>query len=380
MENVIKRTIQQRIEDRLFKEKVIILYGARQVGKTTIVREIEKKHQSDSIYFNCDEPDIRQRFENKTSTFLKELIGNKKIVIIDEAQRIRDIGLILKLIVDNFKDVQVIATGSSSFDLANRTAEPLTGRKYEFYLYPLSIEELNPQKDKLIIDRTLENRMIYGSYPEVIVKPEDSKENVKLIAKSYLYKDILQYQKIKNPDILNRLLQLLALQIGSEVSYNELSNSLDIDKKTVASYIEILKKSFVIFELNPFSRNLRNELKKMRKIYFFDLGVRNALINNFNQLDLRTDSGQIWENFIISERMKLNNNHGIDYNTYFWRTHDKKEIDYVEEKNGKLFGYEIKSGKGKISGADLFLETYKESEIKLINRDNYNEFIISNIN
>jgi len=375
MENIIKRTIQQRIEDRLFKGKVIILYGARQVGKTTIVKEIEKKYLSSSIYFNCDEPDVRQKFENKTSTFLKELIGNKKIVIIDEAQRIKDIGLVLKLIIDNFKEVQVIATGSSSFDLANKTAEPLTGRKYEFYLYPLSLEELNPQKDKLITDRTLENRVIYGSYPEIIVKPKDSKENIKLIAKSYLYKDILQYQNIKNPDILNKLLQLLALQIGSEVSYNELSNTLDIDKKTVASYIEILKKSFVIFELKPFSRNLRNELKKLRKIYFFDMGVRNALINNFNQLDLRTDSGQIWENFVISERMKLNNNHGIDYNIYFWRTHDKKEIDYIEERNGKLSGYEIKRRKGKISGASLFLDTYKGSEIKLINEDNYDEFI-----
>ncbi|MDD4074282.1 MAG: ATP-binding protein [Candidatus Pacebacteria bacterium] len=372
---MIKRTIQQRIEDRLFKGKVIILYGARQVGKTTIVKEIEKKYLSSSIYFNCDEPDVRQRFENKTSTFLKELIGNKKIVIIDEAQRIKDIGLVLKLIIDNFKEVQVIATGSSSFDLANKTAEPLTGRKYEFYLYPLSLEELNPQKDKLITDRTLENRVIYGSYPEIIVEPEYSKENIKLIAKSYLYKDILQYQNIKNPDILNKLLQLLALQIGSEVSYNELSNTLDIDKKTVASYIEILKKSFVIFELKPFSRNLRNELKKLRKIYFFDMGVRNALINNFNQLDLRTDSGQIWENFVISERMKLNNNHGIDYNIYFWRTHDKKEIDYIEERNGKLSGYEIKRRKGKISGASLFLDTYKGSEIKLINEDNYDEFI-----
>lgn len=377
MENVIKRTIQQRIEDKLFKGKVIILYGPRQVGKTTIVKEIEKKYSSDSIYFNCDEPDIREKFENKTSTFLKELIGNKKIVIIDEAQRVKDVGFILKLIVDNFKNIQVIATGSSSFDLANKTSEPLTGRKYEFYLYPLSIEEINLQKNKLIIDRTIENRMIYGSYPEVIINSENAEENVKLIAKSYLYKDILQYQNIKNPDILNKLLQLLALQVGNEVSYNELSNSLDIDKKTIASYVEILKKSFVIFELKPFSRNLRNELKKMRKIYFFDLGVRNALINNFNQLDLRTDSGQLWENFIISERIKLNSNYGIDYNTYFWRTHDKKEIDYIEEIGGKLFGYEIKKGKGKISGADLFLKTYKESEIKLINRDNYNEFILS---
>ena len=375
MVNVIKRTIQEKIEDKLFKGKVIILYGPRQVGKTTIVKEIQNKNISNSIYFNCDEPDIREKFENKTSTFLKELIGNKKIVIIDEAQRVKDIGITLKLIIDNFKDIQVIATGSSSFDLANKTAESLTGRKYEFYLYPLSIEELNPEKNKLEIDRTLENRIIYGSYPEVIINSSEAEENIKLIAKSYLYKDILQYQNIKNPDILEKLLQSLALQVGNEVSYNEISNFLDIDKKTVASYIEILKKAFIIFELKPFSRNLRNELRKLRKIYFFDTGARNALINNFNSLDRRNDAGQLWENFIISERIKINNNHGNDYNIYFWRTHNKKEIDYIEEKNGKLYGYEIKLGSGKSSGAKLFLDTYVNSEFKIIKKDNYNEFI-----
>jgi predicted AAA+ superfamily ATPase len=375
MVNTIKRTIQSRLEDKFFKGKVIILYGPRQVGKTTLVKVIQKKNLSDSIYFNCDEPDIREKLENKTSTFLKELIGDKKIIIIDEAQRIKNVGITLKLIIDNFKDVQVIATGSSSFDLANKTTEPLTGRKYEFYLYPFSIEELNPEKNKIEIDRTIENRMIYGLYPEVIIKSAEAEENIKLIAKSYLYKDILQYQNIKNPNILEKLLQSLALQVGNEVSYNELSNFLDIDKKTVANYIEILKKAFVIFELKPFSRNLRNELRKLRKIYFFDNGVRNALINNFNSLDRRNDAGQLWENFIISERVKINSNHGNDYNMYFWRTHDKKEIDYLEEKNGKLYGYKIKLGSGRLSGVKLFLDTYPDSEFKVIKKDNYNELI-----
>ena len=375
MVNTIKRTIQSRLEDKFFKGKVIILYGPRQVGKTTLVKEIQKKNLSNSIYFNCDEPDIREKLENKTSTFLKELIGDKKIIIIDEAQRVKNIGITLKLIIDNFKDVQVIATGSSSFDLANKTTESLTGRKYEFYLYPFSIEELNPEKNKIEIDRTIENRMIYGLYPEVIIKSAEAEENIKLIAKSYLYKDILQYQNIKNPNILEKLLQSLALQVGNEVSYNELSNFLDIDKKTVANYIEILKKAFVIFELKPFSRNLRNELRKLRKIYFFDNGVRNALINNFNSLDRRNDAGQLWENFIISERVKINSNHGNDCNMYFWRTHDKKEIDYLEEKNGKLYGYEIKLGSGRLSGVKLFLDTYPDSELKVIKKDNYNELI-----
>jgi predicted AAA+ superfamily ATPase len=375
MVNIIKRTIQSRLEDKLFKGKVIILYGPRQVGKTTLVKEIQKKNLSNSIYFNCDEPDIREKLESKTSTFLKELIGDKKIIIIDEAQRVKNIGITLKLIIDNFKDVQVIATGSSSFDLANKTTESLTGRKYEFYLYPFSIEELNPEKNKIEIDRTIENRMIYGLYPEVIIKSAEAEENIKLIAKSYLYKDILQYQNIKNPNILEKLLQSLALQVGNEVSYNELSNFLDIDKKTVANYIEILKKAFVIFELKPFSRNLRNELRKLRKIYFFDNGVRNALINNFNSLDRRNDAGQLWENFIISERVKINSNHGNDCNMYFWRTHDKKEINYLEEKNGKLYGYEIKLGSGRSSGAKLFLDTYPDSEFKVIKKDNYNELI-----
>ncbi|HOC53888.1 MAG TPA: ATP-binding protein [Candidatus Pacearchaeota archaeon] len=375
MDNLIQRTIQKQIEDKLFKGKAIILYGARQTGKTTIVKQIQNKHSDTSVYYNFDEPDIRKEFQEVTSDYLKKIIGDKKLVIFDEAQRVKNIGITLKLIVDNFKDIQVIATGSSSFDLASQTAEPLTGRKYEFYVYPFSLEELNPEKDKLKIDRLLENRMIFGMYPEVALKSkEEQEETIKNIAKSYLYKDVLQYQNIKNPEILEKLLQVLALQIGNEVSYNEISNVLDIDKKTVSSYVEILKKAFIIFDLKPFSRNIRKEIKKLRKIYFFDLGIRNALINNFNLLDLRSDKGQMWENFVISERVKLNNNHRIDCNTYFWRTHDKKEIDYIEEKDGRLYAFEIKWSKGKISGAREFIDKYKESEYQMINKDNYGDF------
>ncbi len=377
MDNLIQRTIQKQIEDKLFKGKVIILYGARQTGKTTIVKQIQEKNSDIAVYYNFDEPDIRKDFENATSDYLKKIIGNKKLVIIDEAQRVKNIGITLKLIVDNFKDIQVVATGSSSFDLANQTGEPLTGRKYEFYVYPFSLEELNLEKDKLKIDRLLENRMIFGMYPEVALKSkEEQEETIKNTAKSYLYKDVLQYQNIKNPEILEKLLQVLALQIGNEVSYNEISNTLNIDKKTVSSYVEILKKAFIIFDLKPFSRNIRKEIKKLRKIYFFDLGIRNALINNFNPLDLRNDKGEMWENFIISERFKLNNNHKKDCNVYFWRTTEKKEIDYIEEKGGKLYAFEIKWSKGKIGGAREFIEKYENSEFKEINKDNYQEFIL----
>jgi len=377
MDNLIQRTIKKQIEDKLFKGKVIILYGARQTGKTTIVKQIQMKNPDVSVYYNFDEPDIRKDFQDVTSDYLKKIIGDKKIVIFDEAQRIKNIGITLKLLVDNFKEIQVIATGSSSFDLANNISEPLTGRKYEFYVYPFSLEELNSEKDKLKIDRLLENRMIYGLYPEVALKSkEEQQETIKNITKSYLYKDVLQYQKIKNPEILEKLLQVLALQIGNEVSYNEISNALDIDKKTVSNYVEILKKAFIVFDLKPFSRNIRKEIKKLRKIYFFDLGIRNALINNFNPLELRNDKGEIWENFIISERVKLNSNHKIDCNVYFWRTHEKKEIDYIEEKGGKLYAFEIKWNKGKIGGAREFIEEYKNSEFKEINKDNYQEFIL----
>jgi len=369
--------VQDKQEKQPLLRKVIILYGARQTGKTTIVKQIQMKNPDVSVYYNFDEPDIRKDFQDVTSDYLKKIIGDKKIVIFDEAQRIKNIGITLKLLVDNFKEIQIIATGSSSFDLANNISEPLTGRKYEFYVYPFSLEELNSEKDKLKIDRLLENRMIYGLYPEVALKSkEEQQETIKNITKSYLYKDVLQYQKIKNPEILEKLLQVLALQIGNEVSYNEISNALDIDKKTVSNYVEILKKAFIVFDLKPFSRNIRKEIKKLRKIYFFDLGIRNALINNFNPLELRNDKGEIWENFIISERVKLNSNHKIDCNVYFWRTHEKKEIDYIEEKGGKLYAFEIKWNKGKIGGAREFIEEYKNSEFKEINKDNYQEFIL----
>ncbi len=372
---IIKRTIQKKIESSLFKKKVVIIYGARQVGKTTLVKAILEKIPQDSGYFNCDEPDIRSALTEKTSTELKAFFGRKKFVVLDEAQRVKNIGLTLKLLVDNFPEMQVIATGSSSFELSNKVSEPLTGRKYEHHLYPFSLEELKDIYSDLEINRLLERMMVFGMYPGIALAETNTEIELKELSKSYLYKDALQYQYIKSPEVLEKLLQALALQIGSEVSYNELSSLLGIDKNTVAVYIRILESAFIIFRLNPFSRNLRNELKKLRKIYFYDLGVRNVLINNLNPLELRQDTGALWENFMISERLKHNNNHNIGVNAYFWRTKQKQEIDYLEETGGKLSGFEFKWKKDRVRFPKPFLESYPGTKIELVTKDNYWKFL-----
>ena len=373
---MIKRILQNRIETCFFKGKAVIIYGARQVGKTTLIKEIQKKYaDSESLYINCDEPDFRAHLTESTSTELKTLIGRRKLVFIDEAQRIKNIGLTLKLFVDSFPDKQVVATGSSSLDLSNEIVEPLTGRKYEFQLFPLSLTELNQKYSKIEIERILEKRIIMGMYPEIEEKPDEAEILLRSLSSSYLYKDVLQYQEIRRPELLEKLLTALALQIGSEVSYNELANTLGVSKQTIANYIQLLEKSFVVFRLSPFSRNLRNELTKLRKIYFYDTGIRNALINNFNPLSMRQDNGQLWENFMISERMKRNHNGGFFVNSYFWRTHQQHEIDYIEESKGKLEGFEfkLKIGKGRLP--KVFLNAYPGSTIEFINYRNFGDFV-----
>lgn len=372
-EVLIKRTIQEKVEQSLFKGKVVVIYGARQVGKTTLVKEIQKKY-TDSLYINCDEPDVRSALTDKTSTEIKLFLGNKKLVIIDEAQRIKNIGLTLKLMVDNFADTQIIATGSSSFELSNEIVEPLTGRKIEFHLFPFSMEEMKQIYSDMEINRILERRIIFGMYPEVAIEKGDTGEKLMEIAKSYLFKDILQYKGIKNSEAVHKLAQALALQIGNEVSYGELAGIVGIDKNTVINYIQILEKAFVVFRLNPFSKNLRNELKKLRKIYFYDTGIRNALIGNLNSLEIRQDIGALWENFMIAERLKRNNNRGEDCVSYFWRTRDGKEVDYVEQSGDVLRGFEFKWTKDKFKEPKLFKETYG-TDVELINKDNYKQFI-----
>jgi len=372
---VIRRTIQDAIERSLFKGKAIIIYGARQVGKTTLIRALQQDAAARSIYLSCDEPDVRRALSGKTSTELKMLIGGSKLVLIDEAQRVAAIGLTMKLLTDTAPDVQVIATGSSAFELSSRIEEPLTGRKREFRLYPFSLTELGQMYSPVEVGRLVERCLIYGLYPEVINAPETAAAALREIARSYLYKDVLAFQQIRNAEALERLVQSVALQIGSEVSYNELAQQVGVDKKTIASYLRILEQAFIIFRLGSFSRNLRNELKRSRKIYFLDTGIRNAVVNNLNPPELRGDVGGLWENFVIAERMKRNHNRQLFPSTYFWRSHQRREIDYLEELNGELRGYEIKWREQRMKVPAAFSAAYPDCPVTLINRENTAGFV-----
>lgn len=371
---MIARVIEKEVEKRLFKNKVILLYGARQTGKTTLVKELLGKHEG--VYFNGDEPDIRARFTGRTSSELKNLLGAAKLVVIDEAQRIENIGLTLKLMVDNFPEVQVLATGSSGFELADRLKEPLTGRKYEFMLPPLSLEEIEMTQGALEADRKIPAAVIYGMYPEpALLGAPEAQERLMELGGSYLYKDILLLGHIRNPDALGKLLRALALQIGREVSYTELAGLTGLDKNTVETYIRILEQAFIIFRLPPFSRNLRTELKKMRKIYFWDTGIRNAVINSFAPLETRPDAGALRENFLIAERMKYLKNHLSANSSGFWRTHQQQEIDYIEERSSGLLAVEIKtqSGRGRIPAT--FTQAYPEAEARLLTSADWRDLV-----
>ena len=374
---MIKRHIMPSIESKLFKGKLVIIFGARQTGKTTLIKEIMKKFPGESKYLNCDEPDIREMLENATSTNLRILAGNSNILFIDEAQRVRNIGITLKLFADQVKECQVVATGSSSFELSNLIKEPLTGRYYEFKLFPFSVAELVEDFGIIEYNRLLDDRIIYGSYPEIIVNPGEKETLLTNIASAYLFKDILSFQDIRRSDLLEKLLRSLALQIGSEVSVNELSNLLGADRNTISRYLALLEQSFIIFRLTSFSRNLRNEISKSNKIYFYDNGIRNSLLSNYAPLDLRVDKGGLWENFVISEKIKYNLNRGFLCNAYFWRTKSQKEIDLLEEHNGKLAGFEIKySSKAKIPSYKTFLEAYPGSKISVITMENHIQFLV----
>lgn len=374
---LILRYLEKEVKNWLFKWKIIILYWPRQVGKTTLVKKILNDFNKQWLYLNCDEIDIRGILQNKTSTEIKLFLWNKTFIVIDEAQRVENIWLTLKLINDTFPNIQIIATWSSSFELANKINEPLTWRKKEFFMYPISFWELNNIYSNIELNRILEHRIIYGMYPDIISSSrEDIIDNLKSLADSYLFKDIINFWKIKKSDFLIKLLQALALQIGSEVSYNELSRLLAIDKKTVESYIDILEKAFIIFRLSSFTRNIRSELKKSKKIYFYDTWIRNAIINNFNSFSIRNDVWDLFENFLIVERLKFNSKNKINKNIFFWRTTTQKEIDFIEEYNWKIYGYEFKLNSNKFKKHKEFIENYENSSIELINRENFLDFII----
>lgn len=376
---MIKRELEQIINNKLYLGKAIIILGPRQVGKTTLLRKIVDRIQNNVLWLNGDEPGVRSMMSNIGSMRLKQIIGNNDTVIIDEAQRIENIGITIKLITDNFPEIQVLASGSSAFELANKINEPLTGRKWEYLLYPVSFAEILNHTDLFTEMQNLENRLIFGYYPEVVTSSGNEKDILKQLSDSYLYKDLLIWENIKKPSKIESLLKALAFQVGHQVSYNELSQIVGLDKETIEKYIDLLEKVFVIFRLGALSRNLRNELKRTRKIYFYDNGIRNALIANFNPLSLRQDTGQLWENFLISERVKFTNYQGMWMNRYFWRTHTQQEIDYVEEYDGKLYAYEFKWGKGKkYSFPKSFVQAYPEHETKVITPDNYIEFITIN--
>lgn len=375
---MIQRQLLQRLSQTVQNSKVTLLVGARQVGKTTLLKEmISQSAINDVLWLNGDLPQVRATLESNNLQEISLLIHNAKVVIIDEAQRINAIGLTLKIIVDTMPDVKLFVTGSSAFELRNQLDEPLTGRKTTYYLYPISTQELFETEGLIAVKERLESRLIYGSYPEVITS-NTPKDVLMELAGSYLFKDVLQVDGLRRANVLEKLLTALALQVGSEVNYNELSKTIGIDRKTVEKYIDILEKCYIIFHLNSFSRNIRTELTKGKKIYFYDTGIRNAILKQFAPLELRQDIGALWENFFIAERMKYNHYRGQYVNTYFWRTTDKQEIDYIEEQDGELKLFELKWNPKKQNSRmpNVFLNTYHPNQTAIITRENYITYLI----
>lgn len=374
----IERFIKNSIIEKLQPNKVVVLYGPRQVGKTTLIKEILKKVNEKYLFLNGENKSIQKWMASQEISVFQQYIGDYKLLVIDEAQKIDNIGLNLKLIVDHIDNIKVLATGSSSFELANQVGEPLVGRKWQFILYPIAQLEMQKYENRFETKNNLNQRLIYGSYPDVAnTQLNNDKEDIlNEIVDSCLYRDLLEFNEIKKSQKIIDILKHLAFQIGGEVSLQELSNAVNLNLRTVEKYLDILEKVFVIKRVYGFSRNLRKEITKMSRFYFFDNGIRNAIIKNFNPLDLRNDLGQLWENYIFMERLKRNEYKNIHSNIYFWRTYDQKEIDLIEEREGKLFGYEIKWQEKKSKVPKEWIENYKNAEYKLINKENYLEFII----
>ncbi|PZX52693.1 ATP-binding protein [Algoriphagus chordae] len=375
-QTAIIRNILPSIKERLFRNKAILILGPRQVGKSTLCEKLLEGTGHTWLYLNGDEADVRSELTETTASRLKNLLGDHKILFIDEAQRIPGIGITLKIVVDQLKDVQVIATGSSAFDLVNLSNEPLTGRKFEFFLFPLSFGEMVNHHGLLAEKRLIEHRMIYGYYPEIVTHAGEEKELLKLLAGSYLYKDLLMLEQIKKPILLEKLLKSLALQLGSEVNYHELGQLVEADKTTVEKYIDLLEKAYVIFRVPAYNRNIRTELKKGKKIYFYDCGIRNAILGNFNPFINRTDVGALWENYYIVERMKYQAYNNSDANYYFWRTTAQQEIDFIEESEEGMRAIECKwSEKSKARFPSTFTTAYPEATLGLITPKNIEDML-----
>lgn len=375
--DMIKRTISDLIRSRLFTGKSILLLGPRQVGKTTLMKMIQESSEGNVLWLNGDNPDDRELLENINSSRAMEIFPPNSLLIIDEAQRIENAGLTLKIIHDSCPEIQMIATGSSAFELTDKIRESLTGRKWTFKLFSISLEELVNHTNKLELLRLLETRLICGSYPEVINQAGNEKEILNELVSDYLYKDIFRIKEIRKPDLVEKLVKALAFQVGNQVSNRELAKMIQADSATIERYIYLLEEAYIIFRLPSFSRNLRSELKRSKKIYFVDNGIRNAVINQFNPVSLRNDTGVLWENMMIAERIKKNEYGRQFRNIYFWRTLQQQEIDYIEEYDGKLYAYEFKWKLNKtVKPPSAFVSAYPNAEFKVISKNNFLEFVL----
>ena len=371
----VERILEKSLQHLLYKGKALVIVGARQVGKTTMLQNM-KKNIGESLWINADENSLRERLTNPSIQSLQNIIGNYKIVIIDEIQRIQNAGLLLKLMVDNFKDVQFIATGSSALEISNTVFEPMTGRHFLFHLYPFSLAELYPNKSPFEVEQMLPFHLVFGNYPEISIKKDLAEIILKNLSQQYLFKDVLVWKDIRKPELLDKLLKLLAFQMCSEVSVNELANQLRVKSETVENYIDLLEKSFVIYRLKSYGTNPRKEVSKMSKIFFWDNGIRNAIIEDFTDLSIRNDQGLLFENFMVSERMKMNSWLRPSAKSFFWRNYNQNEVDYIEYDNKQLSAYEMKWNtikKHKVTRA--FTNMYPDAKARIVTPEEFVEFI-----
>jgi len=373
------RDIEANIKNRLFEEgKIIVLYGPRQVGKTTLAKKILADYGCERGYFNCEDSSVITALQSHNASTMNNFFGDSKIIVLDEAQSVTNIGRALKIIIDAYPKKNIIATGSSSFDLANKINEPLTGRHYEYFLFPVSFNEIAALEGNRVLFEKINSRLIFGSYPEILsaVSNDDAREKLRALATSYLYRDVFKFQNIKSPDVLTKILKALAHQVGSEVSFNEISSLVGVDKNTVTRYIRLLEQAFIIFRLSPFSRNMRNEIKRSQKIYFYDNGIISALTENFSDATTGRDIGGLWENLMISERLKYNGFHRHHKNLFFWRVKGAGEIDLIEESDGNITPFEFKWSKSKAgTSARKFEKEYKTVPTQVINKENFMDFV-----